>query len=56
MRRNGVDLDRLEIMASNLAAYISTDWTDILHPTHKTPEERRVLAKNRAKKRRKLKG
>ena len=55
MRRNGVDLDRLEILASNLAAYISTEWTDILHPTHKTPEERKVLAKNRAKKRRKLK-
>lgn len=55
MARNHVDLDRLEMLASNLAAYIATEWTDILHPTHKTPEERKVLAKNRAKKRRKLK-
>ena len=53
MARNGVDYMRLEIFASNLAAYISTEWTTVLHPTYKTPEERRELSKKRAKARRK---
>lgn len=53
MARNGVDYHRLEMIASNIAAYISTDWTDVLHPTHKTTEERRELSKKRAKLRRK---
>lgn len=50
MARNHVDIHRLEMIASNLAAYIGTEWTDIRHPTHKTAEERRALAKKRRKK------
>ena len=52
MARNHVDLLRLELICSNLASYISTDWTDVTHPTHKTPEEKKELAKQRARARR----
>ena len=47
MARNHVDIDRLEIFASNLAAYISTDWTDLLHPTHYTAEEKKLKRKRK---------
>jgi len=49
MARNHVDYHRLELIASNLAAYISTQWTEIRHPTHKTPEERKEARKNKVK-------
>ena len=40
MARNRVDVNRLEQIASNLASYISTDWTDVIHPTYKSQEAR----------------
>jgi flagellar basal body rod protein FlgC len=49
MARNHVDHHRLEMIASNIAAYISTQWTDIRHPTHKTSEERKLATKKRRK-------
>jgi hypothetical protein len=49
MARNHVDHHRLEMIASNIAAYISTQWTDLRHPTHKNQEERKLAAKKRRK-------
>lgn len=42
MKRNRVDIMRLELICSNLASYIGSDWTALIHPTHKTEEEKKV--------------
>jgi hypothetical protein len=51
MLRSLVTMDRLRVIAQNLVNYMQQTHTDMIHPTHKTPEERAL----RAKKRRKLK-
>jgi len=40
MKRNRVDLLRLELICSNLASYIGTDWTDVVHPKHKEKKKK----------------
>lgn len=42
MPRSRVDIRRLEGIAHNLVNYLTTTHTEILHPTHKTPEERKM--------------
>lgn len=42
MPRSRVDIRRLEGIARNLVNYLTTQHTDIRHPTHKTPEERKM--------------
>ena len=53
MPRSRVDIRRLKGIAHNLIQYLTTQHTEILHPTHRTTEERQLLAKKRAKRRRK---
>lgn len=52
MPRSQVNLDRLEKIAENLIKYIVTPKSEFLHPTHRTPEEKKLRAKKRAKARR----
>jgi hypothetical protein len=42
MPRSRVDIRRLEGIARNLVNYLTTTHTEIRHPTHKTPEERKM--------------
>jgi hypothetical protein len=42
MPRSRVDIRRLEGIAHNLVNYLTTTHTEIRHPTHKTPEERKM--------------
>lgn len=55
MKRNRMDIHRLEMWANNLVGYINSTHTDILHPTHKTVEERKAATKRRARARIKAK-
>ena len=45
MARNKVDIVRLKQLTANLIDYITTQHTEILHPTHKTPEEKKHARK-----------
>lgn len=47
MTRNRVDLGRLSKFAENLISYLTADGTDLLHPTYKTKEERKMAYKKR---------
>lgn len=47
MPRSQVNIDRLKGIAQNLIAYISTQHTDIIHPTYKTPEEKLMKKKKK---------
>jgi hypothetical protein len=51
MPRSQVDINRLKGIAHNLIGYIITTHSETLHPTHRTHEERKQLAKKRAKRR-----
>jgi hypothetical protein len=42
MPRSRVDIRRLEGIAHNLVPYLTTQHTDIRHPTHLTIEERKM--------------
>lgn len=42
MLRNRVDFYRLEHWASNLVGYLQQEYQDIVHPTHKTAEEKKL--------------
>lgn len=56
MKRNRVDLLRLEFICSNLPSYIATEWTTVVHPTYRTEEEKkqaRAASRKRAAQRRK---
>ena len=44
MKRNRVDVTRLQSMLQSLIPYITHPHTDILHPTHKTAEDRKEIA------------
>lgn len=41
MPMNRMTLDRLDAFAKNLVSYIKTEHSQTLHPTHKTPQERK---------------
>lgn len=45
MPRSRVDIRRLEGIAHNLVSYLTTTHTEIRHPTHLTPEERKMKKK-----------
>lgn len=55
MKINRIDTLMLENICRNLIAYINESQKDLLHPTHRTPEERKQRAKKRAQARRKKK-
>lgn len=40
--RSKVNLDQLEVIAQRLIEYIKTKHTDLIHPTYRTPEERKM--------------
>lgn len=42
MARNRMDRERLRKWAQNIVSYISKTHSDLVHPTHKTPEERKM--------------
>jgi hypothetical protein len=42
MPRSRVDVNRLKNIAGNLIEYITTQHTEVFHPTYKTPEERKM--------------
>lgn len=50
MARNKITPQRLQAILANFSNYVQTQ-KPILHPTHKTPEERAERAKKRRKKR-----
>lgn len=52
MPRSQVDIHRLKGIAQNLVSYLTTAHTDIIHPKHKTADEKRARAKMLARKRR----
>jgi hypothetical protein len=49
MPRNRVNLQRLEGIAQNIIKYLTQEREDIVHPTHKTAEERKLARKRRNK-------
>lgn len=49
MSINRITDSRLRAIAANLVTYIETSETDILHPTHKTPGEKKERSKKLAK-------
>jgi hypothetical protein len=56
MAMNRVDFYRLEHWASNLVGYLQQEYEDIVHPTYRTPEEKkqaRAASRKRAAARRK---
>jgi len=55
--RNGITADQLPGWLRQCADYLdthSTQQTDLLHPTHRTAEEKKQRTKDRATKRRKI--
>jgi hypothetical protein len=42
MPRSKMTMERLEEFAGRLVEYIKTQHTEVLHPTYKTPEERKM--------------
>jgi len=42
MPRSKMTMNRLEVFAGRLIEYIKTQHTDIIHPTYKTKEERKM--------------
>ena len=42
MSRNRMDQERLRKWAENIVSYITKTHTDLIHPTYKTPEERKM--------------
>lgn len=42
MPRNRITIDQLEQFAQNLTKYIKQEYADVVHPTYKTPEERKM--------------
>jgi hypothetical protein len=49
--RNRISTERLKAICENLIPYLLTSETDILHPTHRTAEEKKERIKKRAKRR-----
>lgn len=47
MPRSKITLDRLEVFAGRLIEYIKTQHTLCLHPTYKTPEEKKMAIKKK---------
>ena len=47
MARNKVSLLRLKGIADNIYEYLNKDYDDVLHPTYKTPEEKKLKRKKK---------
>jgi hypothetical protein len=45
MPRNKMNIDRLDQFANNLIKYLKDSYADVIHPTHKTAEEKKDAAK-----------
>lgn len=52
--RNRITPARLDKILANFSSYVK-NLKPVLHPTHRTPEEKKLRAKTRAKKRRQAK-
>lgn len=52
MLRNRITIQRLKGITQNLVGYLEQEYGDIVHPTHRTEEEKALLRKKRAKARR----
>lgn len=50
--RSRVDIRRLKGIAHNLIGYLTKQHTQVVHPTHRTVEERKQRAKVKARQRR----
>ena len=50
MARSEIDIFRLMKIADKVADYIQNNTTDWIHPTYKTPEERKMAYKKKKKK------
>lgn len=55
MVMNRISQDMLAIICERLIEYITTSEKDLLHPTHRTPEEKKALQAKRRKNARKRK-
>lgn len=49
MPRNRITIEKLRTFSKNLMQYIEEEYEDIVHPTYKTPEERKMKSKGRGK-------
>ena len=49
MPRDRISLDRLDEFAKNLVKYLKANYPDVIHPTHKTAEEKLAARKKRKK-------
>lgn len=47
MKLNKMDIARLEIFCQNIIKYITEESKPLLHPTHRTQEEKKLLQKKR---------
>ncbi len=47
MPRSKINLTRLEGIAHNLISYLTTTHTDLVHPTYKTSEEKKMKKKKK---------
>ena len=45
MPRDRISLDRLDEFAKNIVKYLKANYADVIHPTHKTAEEKKDAAK-----------
>ena len=45
MPRNRITMERLRSFSENLISYLEEEYADIVHPTYKTSEERKMQAK-----------
>lgn len=49
MPRSQMSIDRLKIFAERLVTYMTEEHSDVLHPTYKTKEERKMPGRGRGK-------
>lgn len=49
MPRSCITMRRLEVIAQNLIGYLTTQHTEVRHPTHLTQEERKMKAYKKKK-------
>jgi DNA-binding sugar fermentation-stimulating protein len=50
MPRSQMTSDRLREFAKRLVLYIDSEWDDLIHPTHKTAEERKECIRRKRRK------
>lgn len=49
MPRSRITMRRLESFAANLVKYLEQEYEDVVHPTYRTPEERKMAYKKKKK-------